>query len=297
MDATLDRRAGRSPARRCRRRSTREYLFGSAMAAPAGALVDDARARHRACRRRSASSSRATATRSATTRSATTAARTRVAGETATLDATGTLTRRRCRPTRDVDFAYRYTFEGDVEDVSRQHIANRASVVVHPAPWYIGLRRPAYFADTTTGTSVDVVAVDLQGNAVPACRSRCRSCACSGTRCAAPKAAASTRGTPNDVEVPAGEWTVHIGRRRRCRVTIPVPEGGYYVLARDGQRRRRPSRRGPTRRSTRSASGYTAWERYDHNRITLEPEKKTWKPGETRAHHDPVAVGIARRRC
>src|SRR5678815_2957604 len=26
--------------------------------------------------------------------------------------------------------------------------------------------------------------------------------------------------------------------------------------------------------------GYTAWQRYDHNRITLEPEKKTWKPGD-----------------
>ncbi len=29
-----------------------------------------------------------------------------------------------------------------------------SSLVVHPAPWYIGLRRPSYFADTTTGTSV-----------------------------------------------------------------------------------------------------------------------------------------------
>ena len=27
--------------------------------------------------------------------------------------------------------------------------------------------------------------------------------------------------------------------------------------------------------------GYTAWERYDHNRIDLIPEKKTYRPGET----------------
>ena len=27
--------------------------------------------------------------------------------------------------------------------------------------------------------------------------------------------------------------------------------------------------------------GYTAWERYDHNRIDLVPERKTYKPGET----------------
>ena len=27
--------------------------------------------------------------------------------------------------------------------------------------------------------------------------------------------------------------------------------------------------------------GYTAWERYDHNRIDLSPEHKTWKPGQS----------------
>jgi uncharacterized protein YfaS (alpha-2-macroglobulin family) len=27
--------------------------------------------------------------------------------------------------------------------------------------------------------------------------------------------------------------------------------------------------------------GYTAWARYDHNRIDLVPERQTWKPGET----------------
>ena len=36
---------------------------------------------------------------------------------------------------------YAYTLEGDVEDVSRQHIANRTSLLVHPAPWYIGIKQ------------------------------------------------------------------------------------------------------------------------------------------------------------
>src|SRR5690606_511268 len=26
--------------------------------------------------------------------------------------------------------------------------------------------------------------------------------------------------------------------------------------------------------------GYTAWQRFDHNRITLTPEQQTWRPGE-----------------
>ena len=44
-------------------------------------------------------------------------------------------------PQADAGVPYMYTLEGDVEDVSRQHIANRSSLLVHPAPWYIGLRR------------------------------------------------------------------------------------------------------------------------------------------------------------
>ena len=87
---------------------------------------------------------------------------TRIAGENATLDAAGQLVVPLAAD-KDTDRAFRYTFEADVEDVSRQHIANRASLTVHPAPWYIGLKRPSYFANTTTGTSVDVVAVDHAG--------------------------------------------------------------------------------------------------------------------------------------
>src|SRR5436305_7901304 len=62
---------------------------------------------------------------------------------------------------------YFYTLEGDVEDVSRQHIANRASVVVHPAPWYIGIRRLPLFNEQKDGVKTELVAVGLDGKAVP----------------------------------------------------------------------------------------------------------------------------------
>ncbi|HYM22859.1 MAG TPA: MG2 domain-containing protein, partial [Vicinamibacterales bacterium] len=61
---------------------------------------------------------------------------------------------------------YQYSFEGDVEDVSRQHIAGSASFIVHPAPWYIGLRRPALFVEQKDGINTSVVAVGLDGNLV-----------------------------------------------------------------------------------------------------------------------------------
>src|SRR5205085_10107122 len=61
---------------------------------------------------------------------------------------------------------------------------------------------------------------------------------------------------------------------------MPLAKGGAYQLiatATDAEGRKT---------STRfwfyaTGSGYTAWERYDHNRIDLVPEKKTYKPGET----------------
>src|SRR5262249_1098695 len=62
---------------------------------------------------------------------------------------------------------YQYTFEGDVEDVSRQHIAGRASVVVHPAPWYIGLQLPPLFVAQKDGLNTTVVAASPDGTPVP----------------------------------------------------------------------------------------------------------------------------------
>src|SRR5205085_494107 len=62
----------------------------------------------------------------------------------------------------DTDLAagdpYRYELEGDITDVSRQHIANRASFRVDPAPWYIGVHRLPYFAEAAKGIDTTIIA-------------------------------------------------------------------------------------------------------------------------------------------
>ena len=63
---------------------------------------------------------------------------------------------------------FAYTLEGDVEDVSRQHIANRKSFVVHPAPWYIGVKRSRFSTNKRTASRRELVAVGLDGAPVPA---------------------------------------------------------------------------------------------------------------------------------
>jgi uncharacterized protein YfaS (alpha-2-macroglobulin family) len=67
---------------------------------------------------------------------------------------------------RDAGVPYIYTLEGDVEDASRQHIANRSSLVVHPASFYVGVRRPSYFLQQKSGLQTEIVAVGLDGTAV-----------------------------------------------------------------------------------------------------------------------------------
>jgi uncharacterized protein YfaS (alpha-2-macroglobulin family) len=48
---------------------------------------------------------------------------------------------------RTIGHPYTYVFEAEVEDVSRQRIAGRAQRLVHPAPWYVGVKKVPYFVD------------------------------------------------------------------------------------------------------------------------------------------------------
>ena len=47
------------------------------------------------------------------------------------------------------------------------HIAGRASFVINPAPWYIGVKAPSYFTDQKTGLDSAIVAVSNEGLVVP----------------------------------------------------------------------------------------------------------------------------------
>src|SRR5262249_29513978 len=76
----------------------------------------------------------------------------------------------------------------------------------------------------------------------------------------------------------AGKLSVTRGRDP-VRLAIPLPVGGSFMV-------RAEARDGELRSATRLSfyaigSGYTAWARYDHNRIDLVPERETYKPGET----------------
>jgi uncharacterized protein YfaS (alpha-2-macroglobulin family) len=174
---------------------------------------------------------------------------------------------------------YNYVLEGDVEDVSRQHIANRAAVLVHPAPWYVGLKRPDYFVEQKKGLVTEVVAVSPTGQVVPGVTVDVTLTQIQWTSVRRAEGNGFYTWDVERKEVPAGSVQVTTGSEP-VPLTVPVPNGGYFLLkatAQDGS-----GRSTVTRTSFYAlGQGYTAWARYDHNRIELVPEKKTYRPGDT----------------
>ena len=94
---------------------------------------------------------------------------------------------------------FSYTLEGDVEDVSRQHIANRTSLA--RASGAVVHRRQAAAATSPSrsdGLKTELVAVGLDGAPVPDVHDRRHADADPvDTACAAPRATASTPGRPS----------------------------------------------------------------------------------------------------
>jgi uncharacterized protein YfaS (alpha-2-macroglobulin family) len=179
----------------------------------------------------------------------------------------------------DAGIPYSYTLEGDVEDVSRQHIANRASITVHPAPWYIGIRRPAYFVDQKAGLKTEVVSVAPDGKVVPGVPVTVTLTQIQWSSVRRAEGNGFYTWDTERKKVPSGSWTVTTAEAP-VPLEIPIPNGGYFILE-----ARASADAGRFSTTTTSfyalGDGYTAWARFDHNRIDLVPERKTYKPGET----------------
>ncbi len=195
-----------------------------------------------------------------------------------TLAKTGTLALT-LTPAADAGVPYTYTLEGDVEDVSRQHIANRASIVVHPASWYIGLRRPSYFVEQKAGLQTEVITVLPNGQVAAGVAVDVKLTQVQWTSVRRSEGNGFYTWDTERKEVPSGSWTVTTAAEP-VPLDIPLPAGGYFILeatARD------TNKRFTTTRTAFYAlgDGYTAWARFDHNRIELVPERQTYKPGDT----------------
>ncbi|HVS33628.1 MAG TPA: MG2 domain-containing protein, partial [Thermoanaerobaculia bacterium] len=174
---------------------------------------------------------------------------------------------------------YEYRLEGDVTDVTRQHIANRTSFRVDPAPWYIGVLTPDYFTEAEKGLETELVAVGLDGLAVAGVPIHVTLQRIQWNSVRRAVGNGFYEWDTEQQEITAGQWDV-TSQSAPMPLQVPLASGGQYQLiakASDGEGR-----------STTTmiwfyavGAGYTAWERYDHNRIDLVPEKPAYRPGQT----------------
>jgi alpha-2-macroglobulin len=174
---------------------------------------------------------------------------------------------------------WQYTLEAEVTDVSRQTIAGRGSFRVDAAPFYLGLRRPGYFTEQERGVDTEIVAAGLDGRAVVGVAVEVTLTQIQWHSIRRAEGGGFYTWETERREVPAGKWEVTTAQAP-APLHVDLPSGGYFVLkatAGDGEGRSTTTTLG----FYVLGAGYTAWERYDHNRIDLVPEKQTYRPGET----------------
>jgi uncharacterized protein YfaS (alpha-2-macroglobulin family) len=175
---------------------------------------------------------------------------------------------------------WRYTVEAEVEDVNRQRLANRASLTVHPAAAYAGLRRPRTgFAEAGQADAVEVVAAApdgarQEGLAVAVAVKRRE------WRWVKKKLAGGEWSSVNEpVEEQVAACAVKSAAQGVPCAFTPAAPGLYVAEATvtDARGRRQTSRlpfyaTGP---------GWVSWQREDTDRLELVPDKERYEPGET----------------
>ena len=179
-------------------------------------------------------------------------------------------------PTVAADAAREFTFEADVESLAGQHIANRSTLVMHPASFYLAISRPPMFLDTNRSAAIAISAVSLSGApmaGVPVAVSLVRQ-----QWSQLPPRAPGGDPQWGRQEIPAREWSIDT-TAAGAPLELAVREAGSYIL--------RAKAQDAAGRSTRTelyfyAVGPGVWLWRDTgNTIPLTPERETWKPGET----------------
>lgn len=172
-----------------------------------------------------------------------------------------------------------YTLEAEVTDRTRQRIASRSSVYVHPAEFYLGVQAPESFVRQGSRVESAVLAAAPDGEPRP--------------------------GQEVTVELIHVQWNsvrraegngfyTWESERRETVVstqtlrTAAEPVPFTFVADRAGTWMIRASARDTAGRTAMTCAslwvvggGYAAWQRHDHNRIDLTPERAVWSPGQT----------------
>jgi uncharacterized protein YfaS (alpha-2-macroglobulin family) len=172
------------------------------------------------------------------------------------------------------------TLEAEVEDLSRQTVAARATALVHPASFYVGLRRPSdWFVGKAAPINVEVLAVDPKG----------------AHRAGAAVHVDLVRRTWTNVLQTTGEASGHWRSRAmdtvvsRCDVvsaadpvpcTLAMTDSGYYLVHASARDERGREVSASYDVYVLGEGGDAGWATSDGVEISLVPDKKAYQVGD-----------------
>ena len=193
------------------------------------------------------------------------------------IDKTGTLAVKAGKAEAMADRPARYTLEAEVADVSRQRVAGRASVLVHPASFYVGLGKTGLFAKVGEAMALPVIAAKPDGARVQtsvhvAVRMRSwRSVRKKGVN-------GIFQSVSEAVEEEVASCDVKTADAPQdCKVTLP--KAGFFVVraeAKDEAGRLAVS----TATLYATGPGFVAWQQNDTQRVDVVPDKAEYQPGD-----------------
>ncbi|HEY1955984.1 MAG TPA: MG2 domain-containing protein [Polyangiaceae bacterium] len=175
------------------------------------------------------------------------------------------------------------TFESDVEDFTRQVVAGSTSVLVHPAEYYVGLKRPeSRFVAIGATLRPDVLAFKPDGGHVTGAGVKLELVERKWTTVVEDQGDGSRRSKVEDTVVAACDVTT---AERPAACALRVPEAGYFIV-----RATSKDRRGNTVRASTSlyslsdkpdVQTHIGWSEGDARIVKLEADKNSYEPGET----------------
>ncbi len=172
----------------------------------------------------------------------------------------------------------RYLFEGEIIDITEQAISNRASFLLHPSDFYLGIEYSSYFVEKGRTYKTSIIAVDREGNILKGKKVKIELIKREWHSVQEKEEGTYYRYKSEPVDIPIKSLVINTFEKP-CEVEFPMESGGYFIL-----KAYTKDEKGHDLTSGMSfyciGEGFTAWERYDHNRIDLVPEKNELRPGE-----------------
>jgi uncharacterized protein YfaS (alpha-2-macroglobulin family) len=175
------------------------------------------------------------------------------------------------------------SFESDVEDFTRQVVAGSASVLVHPAEFYVAMKRPtSRFVSVGATLRPALLALRPDGAHVPRASVKVELVERKWTTVVEDKGEGARRSRVVDTVVGTC-GVVTAAAAEAC--ALRVPEAGYFIV-----RATAKDRRGNTVRASTSlyalsdkpdAETRIGWSEGDARVVKLEADKKSYEPGDT----------------